>query len=220
MKQNKNVTLVLGILIAAVYTLMTAISLIKYPDAFSPASNWLSDLGNKIVSPAGSIFYNTGIYMTGSLLILFFISFGVHQLPEKRMQNIMLFLTQGIGVLGSLAMILSGVFSINHPQPHSLFSMLLRIGLGTAFGFSVAAFLYYKKFSRLTLAVGVVTTLTDLAVSMFFPDTHLLEWLVIFLFLLYCVLLGYGVNRLDKMDSSVLVKGHPSEQTGAGNEPS
>ncbi len=199
MKQNHMITLVLSILIAVVYIMMTIISLVQYPAAFSPLSNWLSDLGNRIVSPMGSIFYNSGIYITGILLILFFLSLSGNRLPGNKTQNIMLFLTQVIGVLGSLAMIMSGIFSIDNPEPHSLFSMFLRIGLGSAFGFSVAAFFYYKKFSKFILMVGLITTLTDLVVSLLYHDTPALEWPVIFLFLLYCVLLGNEVHRLDKM---------------------
>ena len=61
----------------------------------------------------------------------------------------MLLLTQVIGIFGSIAMIMTGVFSIDNPQTHSLFSAFLRIGFGTAFGFSVAAFLYNKEFQKM-----------------------------------------------------------------------
>jgi Na+/proline symporter len=122
----------------------------------------------------------------------------------KRPQNIMLLVTQAIGILGSIAMIMSGIFSIDQPQIHSLFSTYLRIGLGTAFGFSVAAFLYNKEFKRWILIIGVITTLTDFIVSVFYDKTHLLEWPVISLFLLYCLLLGNETYRLQKLKNSTL----------------
>jgi hypothetical membrane protein len=204
MKKSNMITWVLSILIATIYIVMTILALAKYPEPFSPISNWLSDLGNKIVSPAGSIFYNTGIYITGSLMALFFLSLGNNRMQGIKAQNIMLLLTQGIGIFGSLAMIMTGVFSIDNPHTHSLFSAFLRIGFGTAFGFSVAAFRYNKEFKKWILVVGVITTLTDLFVSVFYNKTHLLEWPVISLFLLYCLLLGNETYRLGKLRNSAL----------------
>lgn len=204
MKKSNVITWILSILIVAIYIVMTSLSFAKYPSSFSPLSNWLSDLGNRIASPAGSIFYNTGIYVTGCLLVLFFLSLGSNRMQGIKVQNIMLLLTQVIGIFGSLAMIMTGIFSIDSPQTHSLFSAILRIGLGTAFGFSVAAFLYYKEFKRWILIIGVITTLTDLFVSIFYSNTYLLEWLVISLFLLYCLLLGNEIYRLGKLNHSAL----------------
>jgi hypothetical membrane protein len=204
MKKSKMITWVLSILIATIYIVMTILALANYPEAFSPKSNWLSDLGNRVVSPVGSMFYNSGIYITGSLLALFFLSLGANRIQGTRAQNIMLWLTQGIGIFGSLAMIMTGVFSIDHPQTHSLFSAFLRIGLGTAFGFSVAAFRYIKGFKKWALVIGVITTLTDLFVSVFYNKTHLLEWPVISLFLIYCLLLGNETYRLGKLKNSTL----------------
>jgi hypothetical membrane protein len=204
MKKSNMITWVLSILIATIYIIMTMLSLEKYPESFSPSSNWLSDLGNRIVNPVGSIFYNAGIYITGSLLALFFLSLGNNRMQGKKIQNIMLWLTQVIGIFGSIAMIMTGMFSIENPQTHSLFSAILRISLGTAFGFSVAAFLYHKEFKKWILVIGVITTLTDLFVSVLYNKTHLLEWPVISLFLIYCLLLGNETYRLGKLKNSTL----------------
>jgi hypothetical membrane protein len=203
MKKNSLITWVLSILIVSIYIVMTILALANYPEPFSPASNWLSDLGNRVVSPVGSLFYNLGIYITGSLMALFFLSLGNNRMKGKKVQNIMLLLTQIIGIFGSLAMIMTGVFSIDTPHTHSLCSAFLRIGFGTAFGFSVAAFRYNPEFKRWILIVGVITTLTDLFVSLFFNKIHLLEWPVISLFLLYCLLLGNEMYRLGRLKNSM-----------------
>jgi hypothetical membrane protein len=202
MKKSNLTTWVLSILIATIYIVMTILALAKYPASFSPSSNWLSDLGNRVVNPVGSIFYNLGIYFTGSLLVFFFLSLGANRMQGKKAQNIMLLLTQAVGIFASIAMIMTGVFSIDHPQPHSLFSAFNRICLGTAFGFSVAAFRYDKGFKKWILIIGVITTLTDLFVSALYNKTHLLEWPVISLFLIYCLLLGNETYRLRKLRNS------------------
>jgi hypothetical membrane protein len=199
MKKSNPIAWVLSILVVAVYLVMTTLALLRYPVSFSPGSNWLSDLGNRIISPDGSAFYNAGIFITGSLLALFFISLGSTRIPGRKVQNIMLLLTQICGASGSIAMIMTGVFSIDTPQTHSLFSEILRIGLGSAFGFSVAAFRYQNRIKKWILVAGVITTLTDLIVSVFYNKTQILEWPVIALFLIYCLLLGNETYRLGRV---------------------
>lgn len=198
MKKIHLTSRVLSILVAASYLLLTVLAFLRYPGSFSPRSNWLSDLGNRSLSPQGSPYYNAGIFIAGSLLAAFFISLGATRMPGRKAQNSMLLLTQIFGIGGSLAMIMTGVFSIDSPHAHSLCSEFLRIGLGTAFGFSVAAFAYRPGIKKWILVVGVLTTLTDLTVSVLYNKTQILEWPVITLFLLYCLLLGNETHRLGR----------------------
>ena len=51
----------------------------------------------------------------------------------------MLFLTQSFGILGAIAMLMSGLYPMNFFVLHSFFSTCLYVLLGTAFAFSVAA---------------------------------------------------------------------------------
>ena len=188
----------LSILIVTTYLSFTVLSLTRYPEPFSPLSNWLSDLGNRITSPDGSKYYNTGIFITGFLLAIFFIALNHSRIKERKAQSIVLTPTQAFGVLGAIAMIFTGIFSIDIPQTHSLFSAIFRICLGTAFGLSVAAFTYHKEVRKWILVIGIATTLTDLTASVLFNEIQLLEWPVIFLFLTYCLLLGIETNRLGQ----------------------
>jgi hypothetical membrane protein len=198
MKKSYRVALILSILVVVIYSIFTAVSLIRYPGTFSPLQNWLSDLGNRVTSPDGSKYYNTGIFITGVLLAIFFIALNNNRITERKAQSTILTLTQTFGVLGAIGMIFTGVFSIDIPQTHSLFSAILRICLGTAFGLSVAALRYHKEVRKWILVMGVLTTLTDLIVSVLFNKVQLLEWPVIFLFLIYCLLLGSETNRLGQ----------------------
>jgi hypothetical membrane protein len=198
MLKSHQIALALSILVVVTYVSFTAAALAGYPGSFSPQNNWLSDLGDRITSPEGSKFYNAGIYGAGSLLALFFIALNAIRIKDRKPQNIVLTLAIAFGVFGALSMILTGVFSIDNPQVHSLFSAMNRIGTGTAFGLSVAALAYHKGVRRGILVIGVITTLTDLITSVFFNTIHLLEWPVIFLFLAYCLLLGIETNRLAR----------------------
>jgi hypothetical membrane protein len=196
MKMRFRIAPVLGILIAATYLSFFTLALFKYPQHFSPLSNWLSDLGNRIVSPDGSRYYNSGIILSAVLLAIFFFAAASIRLETNREQRIVLALSQTFGIVGAVAMILTGVFSIDTPIRHSLASAIFRICIGTSFGLSVAALRYFKNVKKWILVIGGVTTLFDLCVSLLFNRVHLLEWPVILLFLIYCILLGFEIGRL------------------------
>jgi hypothetical protein len=109
------------------------------------------------------------------LLATFFIALNGNRIRERKAPNIVLTLTQAFGILGAIAMIFTGIFSIDIPHIHSFFSMMLRICLGTGFGLSVAAFGYHKDVRKWILAIGIVTTLADLIVSVLFNQDFRLE---------------------------------------------
>lgn len=202
MKKYNSLAPLLGILIVFIYLLLFALALSKYPQPFSPISNWLSDLGNRIISPDGSRYYNAGVILSGALLAVFFISHRSIRLITSKAQCIVLALSQVFGIVGAAAMMLSGVFSIDIPTKHSFVSAILRICIGTSFGLSIAALSYFKDVRKWILVIGGVTALLDLCVSVFFNKIHLLEWPVIFLFLTYCLLLGLEIGRLGRSNSS------------------
>src|SRR5512143_4301395 len=49
---------------AGIYLTVTLLAYNRYPLAFSPMQNWLSDLGNQIENPIGAAFYNVGVILT------------------------------------------------------------------------------------------------------------------------------------------------------------
>lgn len=167
----------------------------RYPLPFSPLENWLSDLGNPDRNPAGALFYNSGIVATAAVLPLFFLGLARWKIATNRAQHLMLFLTQGFGMLGSLAMLLSGLYPINLLALHGFFSMCLFILLGTAFAFSVAALRYHASCPRWLLLMGAITALVDMLYGVL-HTVHVLEWVTVALLLCYLVLLGVQTNRL------------------------
>ncbi len=158
-------------------------------------SNWLSDLGNADLNPHGALFYNIGIVAAGVVLVPFFLGLSQWKMGNNRTQNLMLRLTQGFGILGALALVMSGLYPINFPALHSFFSTSLYILLGTAFGFSVAALRYHATCPRWLLILGAITALVDI-LSGVFHTVYVLEWVTVSLFLCYPVLLGAQTNRL------------------------
>jgi len=197
MNRFRSLSYAMGLIIVLCYGIAALLAALRYPLHYSPLTNWLSDLGNPAVNSSGALFYNTGIVLTGVLLLPFFLGLSVLKLPDNRPQNLMLVLTQAFGLFGAFSMIMTALYPINFSGPHSFWSAGLRIGLGTAFGFSVAALRYYPGCPRWVLALGVVTTLVDLLVSQFFNKVQVLEWPTIALFLAYLVVLGVETKRLS-----------------------
>jgi hypothetical membrane protein len=195
MKSIRQIPVISSILIVICYLTFTFLARINYPLPYSPMTNWLSDLGNIGVSPSGARFYNAGIIVTGILLLTFYLTIFVWRLEHNKIQNLMVTLTQVFGVVGAASMIMSGLYPINLPAPHSFWSAALDIAIGSSFAFSVAALRYYPNTPRWVLVLGVITWLVDTLFSLFFNNIHILEWVTIALFLAYILALGF-VTRL------------------------
>ena len=201
MKRHLSLSFVTSLFAVLCYLTFTLLAFAQYPLPYSPMSNWLSDLGNADLNPHGAFFYNIGIVVTGVLLLLFFLGLSQWKMENNRIQNFMLRLTQGFGILGALALVMSGLYPINFSALHSFFSISLYILLGTAFFFSVAALRYYPTCPKWLLILGALAALVDI-LSGVFHSVYVLEWVTVSLFLCYPVLLGVETNRLvsEKMD--------------------
>jgi hypothetical membrane protein len=197
MKYYRSISFVSSILLTLWYLTLSLLARLRYPLDYSPASNWLSDLGSRDLNPSGANFYDIGIVVTGLLLVCFFIGLTVLKIENNRVQNSMLLAAQAFGILGSLSMVMTGIFPIDQPSAHSFFGAGFRIATGTAFGFLVAALRYHEKCPRWLLVLGALTVLTDLMVSVFFGETYVLEWVVIALFLCNVLLVGMETRRLS-----------------------
>lgn len=194
MKKYISLSFVTGLCAVMCYLAFTLLAYAYYPLPYSPLENWLSDLGNPDLNPSGAHFYNTGIVATAAVLPLFFLGLSRWRMATNRTQRLMLFLTQGFGLLGALAMLLSGLYPINLLALHGFFSMCLFILLGTAFAFSVAALRYHATCPRWLLLVGVFTALVDIFYGVL-HTVYVLEWVTTALLFCYLVLLGNQTRR-------------------------
>ena len=111
-------------------------------------------------------------------------------MEHNKIQNLMVTLTQLFGAIGAASMIMSALYPINLPVPHSFWSAALDIAIGTSFIFSVAALRYYPQTPKWVLAMGVIAWFVDTLFSIFFNNVHILEWVTIALFLAYILALG------------------------------
>lgn len=195
MKKQLSLSFVSSMCAIVCYLVLALLAFAHYPLPYSPLKNWLSDLGNPDLNPAGALFYNIGIVAMAVLLPLFFLGLSRWKLEDNRAQRLILLVTQGFGILGAFAMLMSGLYPISSPVLHGFFSICLYILLGTAFAFSVAALRYHAACPRWLLIVFAFTALVDM-LSGVFHTVMVLEWVTVVLLLCSLGLLGGQTNRL------------------------
>ena len=195
MKPRYALSFVASMIAIVSYLTFALLAFSRYPSAFSPIANWLSDLGSAELNPRGAIFYNVGVVVTGLALALFFLGLSRWKTGDNQVQRVMLLLTQGFGILGAVSMIMSGFYPITLADIHGFLSIALYVLLGTAFAFSVAALRYHPECPRWLLAMGGVVALVDI-LSGIFHAVYALEWVTVTLFLCYVGLVSIGTNYL------------------------
>jgi len=193
--RNQNLSFISGILVVLVYLVFTLIAFLRYPVSYSPIRNWLSDLGNVDLNPHGATFYNAGIISAALLLMLFFLGLSRWMIENKKVQIIMLRLTQVFGIAGCICMMMSAIYPMNFLEVHSFWSAALYIMLSTGFAFSVAALRYHHNVPRWLLFLGVSTALM-VNLTSFQTSVYVLEWITVLLFLSYVSLVGIETKRL------------------------
>jgi hypothetical membrane protein len=201
MKSYRLLALTGGILGVLCYLAFAILAWSRYPQAFSPANNWLSDLGNPTLNPHGAFFYNSGVVVTGLLLLAFFVGLWAWRIESNGRQRFLLRLTQALGALGALAMLLSGVYPETFPELHGFLSGALYILIGTAFVFSVFALRYVPACPRWLLFFGVLTGAVDILYGAL-HNVRPLEWATVALFLCYVCVLAIQTARLESAPST------------------
>lgn len=194
---DQKVSWLASILLVLFYVVFSLFAVSHFPGSFSPLSNWLSDLGSNELNPKGAIFYNIGIILGGFFSLVFFLGLSTWIKKDKKIQNIMVYLTQLFGVLGGLSMILSAVFPITAKEIHSFLSATLYIFFGTAFTFIIFALRYYSKFPKWLLALGILTVVVNIVWSLIL-NVFPLEWATVGLFLLFILLIGITTKNRDR----------------------
>jgi hypothetical membrane protein len=71
---RRMLVIITGFAAFTIYVVFTALAFSKYPDAYSPVKNWLSDLGNPLINQSGALLYNLGCVLT-SIVLIFFVIF-------------------------------------------------------------------------------------------------------------------------------------------------
>ena len=189
------VSCIAGIAVIALYCVFTFTSLALYPTPYSPANNWLSDLGNSSFNPSGAVLYNTGCILTGIALFPFFL--GLYKWhTNETWRKIMLIVTQTIGSLAAFSLIMVGVFSEDFMSLHTSWSsvfFLSNLAVLVLLDASLFTHVHYMKpIAYYGFVVAVINLLFVLAYN-----TPLFEWLTVFTALGYVGSLVYNMLKAE-----------------------
>jgi hypothetical membrane protein len=174
-----------GTMAIGVYLTFAVVSYLLYPTAYNPADNWLSDLGNPLNNPCGSIFYRLGCAFAAIALIVFYFELRRLNNGSKRM-TVLLLIAQITGVLSSIALIVTGIFPLGTDTSiHSVASIILYIGLAFFELFSAIVFIRYTKYSKWIAYFGFAAYAVNVSTGVFFNKICFAEWVVVAMFMAY-----------------------------------
>ena len=113
LRRRPPLTTVAGLAAIVVGLTLAIVAYAYYPWAFSPAANWISDLGNTLLSPRGSIFFRLDMIALGAVLAAFFVGLRVWSRGQGIMVKLLVAVAQLSGFVGAVAVAMTGIFSEN-----------------------------------------------------------------------------------------------------------
>jgi hypothetical protein len=199
-------TRLLGPIAVAWYLLFTALAWISYPGAYGPwNNNWLSDLGNRQLNPAGAEFYAAACVGTGILVGGFFVGLASWRGSGPKVQDWLLLVVQVAGLIGALSIVMTAVFSIDQFAAHQFWSRMVSGSMAVSLFVSPFALWRPARHAWLLGTVSAVGYLLVIA-RLVFASAHWLEWPSIGFLLLYVLVVasithGAGRQRQDRLAS-------------------
>lgn len=186
------------------YCILTYVSITLFPGSFT-LDDYLSILGNSSLNPNGAIFYNLAVIQVGVLLPLFYL--GLYKtFGEERKKHLLIAVL--IGLLNSLSVIMSGVFSEDVYEIHYFWSLLIFATWIPMLFLSNFALLkrsgFVKWVSLYGLALAVFDTFFVSYVLLIGTDTGgIIEWITIFSFIAWAVLIAISALKEVAASSSI-----------------
>jgi hypothetical protein len=203
-RKNQPVALLAGVAAVAIYLIFTAIALSNYPEAYSPLTNWLSDLGNPIANPSGAVFYNLGCILTSVILFAFFISANVWNIGDKKIR-IFLTIAQIAGILSSIALIITALFPLGpHTAIHSLSGKIHIIFIGFFLTFSATVLLKHNASIKWFAYFGFLSAAVNFVYGAFLNSVFFAEWLAIGMFIIYTLMIAFNSRLLSNEKASAI----------------
>jgi hypothetical membrane protein len=189
------VSSIAGIAVIVLYCIFTFSSWGLFPTSYSPANNWLSDLGNSTKNPHGAILYNLGCILTGIALFPFFI--GIYKwYTTERWRKASLMITQAIGLGSAFSLIMIGVFSEDSGNLHVLWSNIY-FALNLIVLILVGAVLFtHPRVIKAICGYAFIVAIINLGFVLF-SSTPILEWFTVFTALGYAGLLSYNTAKIQ-----------------------
>lgn len=179
-----------GFAATAVYLICAAVAYFNYPLAYSPLTNWLSDLGNPMINPAGSISYNLGCVITGLCLVVFSLELGILDDRDTKRRNLWA-IAKVAGVISSLALIVSALFPLGaQTLIHEISGKAHIIFAGFFLTFSATVLLKPPYGLKWLAYFGFLAALINFIYGAFLHSVFIAEWAAIGMFILYVLMIS------------------------------
>ncbi len=190
LKRRPPLATIAGLAAIVVSVTLAIVAYSYYPWAFSPAANWISDLGNTLLSPRGSIYFRLDMVAVGAVLAAFFVGLRAWARGQHIALKLLVVVGQFSGLVAAGALIMTGIFSENDYAAHALWATVLFIALATAVWFIGWAPVWHpdlpQKITYLAFAVCAVDVVSIVA------RRHWLEWLAVGLLLCFVGAVSLG----------------------------
>jgi hypothetical protein len=181
-----------GIAAVVVYLIFALVAFLKYPGAYGPLTNWLSDLGNPLANPSGAIFYRLGCMLSGAALVLFYLKLGIWNTGSKK-TRVLLTVAQCTGVFSAVCLIITGIFPLGtSTEIHSLWSMMLYISLGFFLTFSATALMKNPAFKKGFGYYAFLTAAVNFVFGAILHEMFWAEWISVGMFIAYVLMVAYN----------------------------
>jgi len=181
-----------GIAAVVVYLIFALVAFLKYPGAYGPLTNWLSDLGNPLANPSGAIFYRLGCVLSGAALVLFYLKLGIWN-PGSKKTRVVLNVAQCMGVFSAVCLIVTGIFPLGtSTEIHSLWSMMLYISLGFFLTFSATALVKNPAFKKGFGYYAFLTAAVNFVFGAILHEVFWAEWISVGMFIVYVLMIAYN----------------------------
>jgi hypothetical protein len=181
-----------GIAAVVVYLIFALVAFLKYPGAYGPLTNWLSDLGNPLANPSGAIFYRLGCMLSGAALVLFYLKLGIWNTGSKK-TRVLLTIAQYTGVFSAVCLIITGIFPLGtSTEIHSLWSMMLYISLGFFLTFSATALTKNPAFKKGFGYYAFLTAAVNFVFGAILHEIFWAEWISVGMFIAYVLMVAYN----------------------------
>ena len=190
------VTTIAGAASITVCVSLAGAAYVFYPWAFSPMTNWISDLGNTWLNPRGSMLFRADMVVVGIGLSIFFLGLRALTHGQSLLTRILIVMAQLSGLVASLALAMTGVFSENQASAHALWATVLFVSLAVTvmmLGWGVLSHpgvpTWIGYFALAAFAVDIVSIVAR---------SYWLEWVAVPLLLLIVAQVSYGTWKVTR----------------------
>lgn len=165
-----------------------------YPWAFSPMTNWISDLGNSLWNPIGSVLFRLDMVIVGVGLAAFFLGLRALTHDQRIWTRLLIGLGQIGGLVTSLAVTMTGIYSEDQATAHALWASILFISLAVTVLFIGWGLFFHPRVPSLFGAFAFAVCAAD--VLSIVNRSYWLEWVTVPLLLVFVAQLSYGTWKL------------------------